>query len=290
MLSPDTNMTSATPVSAVATASLAPVFFISHGAPTFALEPGRLGPLLRAAGQQLQGVKAVLVVSPHWQTRGVRVSTSPAPETVHDFGGFPAPLYALHYPVAGHPALAAQVAELLAATGWPTSTDGQRGLDHGAWVPLRHLLPASNVPVFQVSLPLGLNAGTALQLGEALAAVRALGVAVVTTGSMTHNLYEVDFQAGPDSVSAEYVTDFTRWVRQAVSQNDTQKLVDYRQQAPHAQRAHPTEEHFLPLLVAMGARGNAEPVQVLDGGTTYHVLAMESYAWGLPAANTETTH
>jgi 4,5-DOPA dioxygenase extradiol len=290
MLSPDTTTTTAAPASSVAAASLAPVFFISHGAPTFALEPGRLGPLLQAAGQQLQGVQAVLVVSPHWQTRGVRVSASPAPETVHDFGGFPAPLYALHYPVAGHPALAAQVAERLAGAGWPVSMDEHRGLDHGAWVPLHHLLPDGDVPVFQVSLPLGLNAGTALQLGEALAAVRALGVAVVTTGSMTHNLYEVDFHVGPDSVTAEYVTDFTRWVRQAVTQNDTQKLVDYRQQAPHAQRAHPTEEHFLPLLVAMGARGNAEPMQVLDGGTTYHVLAMESYAWGLTAASTETTH
>lgn len=273
-------MTASTPTST----GLAPVFFISHGAPTFALEPGRLGPLLRAAGQQLQGVKAVLVVSPHWQTRGVRVSASPAPQTVHDFGGFPAALYALQYPVAGHPALAAQVAELLAGAGWPVSVDEHHGLDHGAWVPLRHLLPAGDVPVFQVSLPLGLTAATALQLGAALAAVRALGVAVLTTGSMTHNLYEVDFQAGPDSASAEYVTDFTRWVRQTVTQHDTQKLVDYRQQAPHAQRAHPTEEHFLPLLVAMGARGNTDPVQVLDGGCTYHVLAMESYAWGLPRA------
>jgi 4,5-DOPA dioxygenase extradiol len=289
MLLPDTAMTSAT-TRPVATTALAPVFFISHGAPTFALEPGRLGPLLQAAGQQLHGVQAVLVVSPHWQTRGVRVSASPAPETVHDFGGFPAALYALQYPVAGHPALATQVAELLAAAGWPVSVDAQHGLDHGAWVPLRHLLPAGDVPVFQVSLPLGLNGATALQLGQALAAVRALGVAVVTTGSMTHNLYEVDFHAGADSAAADYVSDFTRWVRQTVTQNDTPKLVDYRQQAPHAQRAHPTEEHFLPLLVAMGARGDAEPVQVLDGGTTYHVLAMESYAWGLPVAPTPIRH
>ena len=265
------------------TPALAPVMFISHGAPTFALEPGRLGPLLQAAGQRLAGVKAVLVVSPHWQTRGVRVSTSPAPETVHDFGGFPAPLYALQYPVAGHPTLATEVGEMLSAAGWPVSLDAQRGLDHGAWVPLRHMLPAGDVPVFQLSLPLDLNAATALQLGQALAAVRAQGVAIVTTGSMTHNLYEVEFGTGPDSRVADYVLEFTRWVRNAVIRHNIGQLLSYRSLAPHAQRAHPSEEHFLPLLVAMGARSDAEPVQVLDGGTTYSVLAMESYAWGLPA-------
>jgi len=139
------------------------------------------------------------------------------------------------------------------------------------------------VPVFQVSLPLGLTAATALQMGKALAAIRAQGVAVLASGSMTHNLYEVEFGAAPDTHVADYAVEFAHWVRQTVRINDTAKLADYRRLAPHAQRAHPTEEHFLPLLVAMGARGDAEPVQVLDGGTTYGVLAMESYAWGMPA-------
>lgn len=131
----------------------APVFFISHGAPTFALEPGQLGARLAAIGQQLMGVKAVLVVSPHWQTRELQVLTTPMPETVHDFGGFPAALYALQYPAPGQPELALKALQLLTQAGWPVSAEAHCGLDHGAWVPLWHLLPQAKVPVFQVSMP-----------------------------------------------------------------------------------------------------------------------------------------
>ena len=157
----------------MASTPLAPVLFISHGAPTFALEPGLLGPQLTALGAQLADIRAVLVVSPHWQTRGVKVMATAQPETVHDFGGFASALYDLHYPAAGHPALAAEVAQLLAEAGWPVAVDGQRGLDHGAWVPLRHLLPDAQLPVFQVSLPHDLDTAGALRLGQALAPLRA---------------------------------------------------------------------------------------------------------------------
>ena len=147
---------------------LAPVFFISHGAPTFAIDPGVLGPRLTALGQQLTGIKAVLVVSPHWQTRDVQVATTAKPETVHDFGGFPAALYKLQYPANGHPDIAMEAARLLTEAGFAVSTDARRGLDHGAWVPLMHLLPGANVPVFQVSMPHTLT--TAMGLAPALLA------------------------------------------------------------------------------------------------------------------------
>ncbi len=258
----------------------APVFFISHGAPTFAIEPGILGPSLGAMGQQLAGIKAVLVVSPHWQTRGVSVMTTAKPPTVHDFGGFPSELYELQYPAKGQPALAAEAAEALAKAGWKVSTDERRGLDHGAWVPLMHLLPKADVPVFQVSMPHDLDTAGALQLGRALASLREQGVMIVASGSMTHNLHEVFNGDGrPD----DYAVEFAHWVRNAVTGNNTQGLVDYRQLAPHAQRAHPTEEHFLPLLVALGARADGEAAQIIEGGITYGVLSMESYAWGLSA-------
>lgn len=256
----------------------APVFFISHGAPTFALEPGHLGPQLRALGEQLVGVKAVLVVSPHWQTRDLKVMHNAQPETIHDFGGFPAALYKLHYPAPGQPAVAAEVAQLLTQAGLNATLEEHRGLDHGAWVPLMHLLPQAQIPVFQVSMPHSLDTRGALQLGQALAAVRALGVMVLASGSMTHNLYEIEH---PDAPAQDYAVEFAHWVRQAVASNDTQRLVDYRRLAPHAQRAHPTEDHFLPLLVAMGARTDSDALSVLKGDITYGVLSMESYAWGL---------
>lgn len=157
----------------------APALFVSHGSPMFAVEPGVLGPRLHEIGARLENVAAVLVVSPHWQTRGVRVATTAAPETIHDFGGFPAVLYGLQYPAPGQPELAREAGRLLAAAGYDVTLDERRGLDHGAWVPMRHLFPDADVPVFQVSLPVGTDAAGALRLGAALAPLRNRGVLIV---------------------------------------------------------------------------------------------------------------
>lgn len=258
----------------------APVLFISHGAPTFAMEPGVLGPQLQALGRQLSGIKAVLVVSPHWQTREVQVMATPQPETVHDFGGFPSALYDLQYPAPGAPALAQEAVRLLAEAGFGTGVDARRGLDHGAWVPLYHLLPDARVPVFQVSMPVSLTTAQAVALGRALAPLRAQGVVIIGSGSMTHNLYE--FRQGTTRPEA-YVEEFAAWVRTAVLAHAVQPLIAYRAEAPHAVRAHPTEEHFLPLLVALGAQQEGDVLQVLDGGGILHgMLSMESYVWGVP--------
>lgn len=260
--------------------SRAPVLFVSHGAPTFATEPGVLGPQLRRLGRQLAALRAVLVVSPHWQTRGLRVMATPRPETIHDFGGFPAELYRLHYPAPGSPALASEAVKLLAAADFDPQLDDARGLDHGAWVPLLHLLPAANVPVFQVSLPVDLDTADALRLGRTLAPLRERGVLIVGSGNMTHNLHEVRFSPTGEAAHAR---EFTAWVRQAVRDNAVDRLIAYRRNAPHATRSHPTEEHFLPLLVALGANSEAAPAHVVEGGITYGVLSMESYAWGIDA-------
>jgi 4,5-DOPA dioxygenase extradiol len=256
----------------------APVLFISHGAPSFALEAGLLGPLLQSLGQQLSHIKAVLVVSPHWQTTNVTVMTTAQPDTVHDFGGFAAKLYTLQYPAAGAPALAQQAAQLLVASGFSTQQDEHRGLDHGAWVPLMHLFPQANVPVFQVSMPHSLSTQQAVQLGQALAPLRAQGVLIVASGSMTHNLYEVQ---APASTPVAYAQEFSNWITTAVLANTINPVIHYRTQAPHAQRAHPTEEHFLPLLVALGAKAEHDSVQALAGGITHGVLSMDSFVWGM---------
>lgn len=256
----------------------APVFFISHGAPTFALEPGQLGAHLRDLGQQLAGIKAVLVVSPHWQTRELQVLTTPEPETVHDFGGFPAALYQLQYPAPGQPELAMEALRVLTAAGWSVTPDANRGLDHGAWVPLWHLLPQANIPVFQVSMPRRLDTAGALALGRALAPMREQGVLILGSGSLTHNLYDLQPPASP---AVAYAVEFAHWMRQAVTGTDVAALLDYRRRAPHAERAHPTDEHLLPLLVALGASRESEAAQVIAGDITYGVLSMESYVWGM---------
>lgn len=256
----------------------APVFFISHGAPIFALEPGKLGARLTALGKELSGVKAALVVSPHWQTDGVRVMANKSPATLHDFGGFPPALDELQYPAPGDLQFAVEASRLLAGAGFKASLDDQRGLDHGAWVPLLHLRPAADIPVFQVSMPHTLDAAGALRLGRALAPLRQGGVLIVGSGSMSHNLYELR-QSGAGE--AAYPREFASWVRAAVLAGAADKLVAYRRLAPHAERAHPTEEHFLPLLVAMGAVAGEGWVQVIEGEITYGVLSMESYVWGM---------
>ena len=254
-----------------------PSLFVSHGAPTYALEPGLSGAQLEALGRALPRPQAVLVVSPHWMTPQPRVATASRPATVHDFGGFPPALYELQYPAPGHPELAAQALELLRAAGWDAQPDPGQGLDHGAWVPLRFLFPHADVPVFQLSLPDRLDGEAALAYGAALAPLRSRGVLVVGSGSLTHNLYE--FRGG-GAQEQQYVREFVAWVREAVQAGDTQRLARTLAQAPHAQRAHPTAEHFLPLLVAAGAAGPLAPATVVPGGTRYGMLSMESYVFG----------
>lgn len=257
-----------------------PTLFVSHGAPTFALEPGLAGPKLNALGRALSTPKAVLIVSPHWMTRGARVGLSDQPATIHDFGGFPQPLYEIGYPATGHAALARRTLDLLKSAGWTAQGEEHRGLDHGAWVPLLYLYPDANVPVFQVSLPHGLDAAGAWAFGQALAPLRDEGVLVIGSGSLTHNLYEFRSGHGDDAV---YATEFVAWVREAVRQGDSTRVRRTLDDAPHAQRAHPTTEHFLPLLVAAGAAGEGTTAEVIDGGITHGVLSMDSFVFGAPA-------
>ena len=260
-----------------------PSLFVSHGAPTFALEPGLAGPRLTALGRVLPRPQAVLLVSPHWITPSPRASSAMRPDTIHDFGGFDPALYRLSYPAHGHAALAQRTVDLLNEAGWSAQADAHRGLDHGAWVPLMHLFPDAAVPVVQVSLPARLGAESAWAFGQALEPLADEGVLVVGSGSLTHNLYEFRNGHGEDEA---YVPEFAAWVRDAVEQGDRERLLRTLDAAPHARRAHPTPEHFWPLLVAAGAAGAMLPVQVIEGGVTHGVLAMDSYAFGIADAAT----
>jgi 4,5-DOPA dioxygenase extradiol len=254
-----------------------PTVFVSHGAPTFAMEPGLAGAQLRALGLALGKPRAVVVVSPHWMTPGIEITATDKPQTVHDFGGFPRALYALQYPAPGAPALAACIQQQLQSQGISADRDVRRGLDHGAWVPLMHLFPDADVPVVQVSLPFDADEAGAFALGRALTPLAQDGVLIVGSGSLTHNLHE--FRTGQTQAAA-YAQEFSAWVRQALRDGDMTRLRQALELAPHAARAHPTTEHFLPLLVAAGAAFEPRPTTVLDGGIRHGVLAMESYVFG----------
>lgn len=262
-----------------------PALFISHGAPLFAVEPGESGPALTRFGVQLAAagaLRGIVIMSPHWMERSPAVMSNPQPATWHDFGGFPPELYQLQYPAPGDPALAARVQAMLGDAGIDARLDAKRPLDHGAWVPLMHLFPGAAVPVVQVALPAGWGPAQVFAMGQALQGLREQGVLVVGSGSMTHNLAEF---FGGERAPAPYVLAFSRWVEDAVMRGDLAALLDYRRLAPHAARAHPSEDHFLPLFFALGAGGLGSPgagrPEYLTREVMYSMLAMDSFA--LPA-------
>jgi 4,5-DOPA dioxygenase extradiol len=253
--------------------------FVSHGAPTYAIEPRLAGAQLGALGNLLGKPRAIVVVSPHWMTSGLEITATESPQTVHDFGGFPNALYDLQYPAPGAPALARQIQQQLATSGMQARLNGLRGLDHGTWVPLLHLYPDADVPTLQVSLPYDASPDSAFALGKALAPLANDGVLIIGSGSLTHNLYEFRMSESEGDAAA-YAQEFSTWIRQAVAAGNLARLRQALDFAPHAARAHPTTEHFLPLLVAAGAALEQIPVTVLNGGIRHGVLAMESYVFG----------
>ncbi len=260
-----------------------PTLYVSHGAPMLALEPGQTGPALAAVGRQLPRPEAILMVSAHWETSRPAASTALNPETIYDFGGFPDALYRMTYPAPGAPDVARRAKVLLDAAGIGADLDAKRGLDHGAWVPLRYLYPGADVPVTQLSIQPRLNPQHHFRVGQALRALTEEGVLIVGSGSLTHNLRELRMNR-VKPVTEPYAVEFQEWVYQAVNTNDLTALLDYRRLAPQAVRAHPTDEHFLPFFVALGAAGGSVSARRVNNEITYGALAMDAYLFGSESA------
>jgi 4,5-DOPA dioxygenase extradiol len=255
-----------------------PSLFLSHGAPTLPLTDTPARAFLSQLGHQLARPKAILVVSAHWETAVPTISAVDRNDTIHDFRGFPRELYALTYPAPGSPSVAARVAECLRASGFDSRVDGRRGLDHGAWVPLLLMYPQADIPVLQLSLQTDLGPQHHLQLGHALAPLRNEGVLIIGSGSMTHDLSEFRGQ-NPNAPAPEWVNRFADWFHGALTADRGDELLDYRRQAPFAAKNHPSEEHLLPLYVALGAGGDQARAEQLHASSTYSVLRMDVYAF-----------
>jgi 4,5-DOPA dioxygenase extradiol len=253
-----------------------PTLFLSHGSPMHAIEPGAAGVAWEKLGRTLPRPRAVLMVSAHWETSVPMLTGNPKPETIHDFGGFPPELYKLRYPAPGAPELATQAVSLLKDADITAGVDGCRGLDHGAWVPLRFIYPDADVPVAQLSVQPGLGTARHVELGRALAPLADDGVLIVGSGHATHNLR--DWMSNPRRHEPmRYAAAFADWLRERLMAHDTDALIAYRERAPGAARAHPTEEHFLPLHVAWGAAGADPRVERFVEGFEAGALAMDSY-------------
>lgn len=253
-----------------------PALFISHGAPDLALRAGAVQAFLQQLPQQLPRPQAILAVSAHWPSLTPRVGAALAPATLHDFAGFPAELYRLNYPALGAPALAQQAVSLLVEAGFAATTDISRSLDHGIWTPLLLAYPAADIPVVPVSIQFNQGPVHHWQVGQALAPLRDQGVLLLASGSATHNLRAFDSQYdGPIPAWAEA---FDQWLAAAIARADHAALLNYRQLAPHAAANHPTEEHLLPLFVALGA-GSGSPGRQLHSSFTYGAFSMAAYAF-----------
>lgn len=250
-----------------------PVLFVSHGSPTLIRDDTPAHRFLRELGPTLPRPEAVAVVSAHWETAAPAVSTAARPGTIHDFGGFARDLYEITYAAPGAPGPARHAHGLLDGVGLSPAAPTERGLDHGAWVPLALLWPEADVPVFQVSVTPSRDAAWHRRMGEALAPLRDAGVLVLATGAVTHNLRALSWGdvAAP---APAWVDRFADW---AAARVEAGAPLDDWASAPEAGRNHPTPEHFLPLAVAQGAGGG--PGRTLHRSVEYGALRMDAFLW-----------
>lgn len=236
-----------------------PCFFISHGAPDRAFSDSPARDYLLQFARNYPTPKGIVIISAHWQTRNIEY-TKPGPlTTIHDFGGFSHELHNFQYPVYGENWLSDTVSELLDRAGYQTSPS-DRGLDHGAWSPLCLMYPKSKFPVLALSLPLFPNGADYITLGKALLPLAEQDILIICSGSATHNLFELSRNPTPPS----WATEFIDWLHQTVLSNNTQELSLFRRLAPHANKAHPSDEHFLPLLIAAGCSAQQQSTLIHD--------------------------
>lgn len=261
-----------------------PVLFVSHGAPNLAIHKTPAHEFLKALGKALPRPRAILVISAHFMTRVPAVTTDARPETIHDFGGFEPELHRMTYEAPGAPDVAQECLAVLEAHGIPAMPVANRGFDHGTWVPLKLLAPEADIPVVQLSVQPKAGPAHHLALGRALAGLADQGILILGSGALTHNLHEVFGGGyGLEDPAPEWVTVFGEWMRERVEQGALDDLLAYRTRAPNGERNHPTEEHLLPLFVALGAAEGVAGKRI-HSSAQYGVLMMDVFAFGLPAA------
>jgi 4,5-DOPA dioxygenase extradiol len=231
-----------------------PTLFIGHGAPLLAVDAIK-GADFRRWAANIPKPNAILICSAHWESRGpIRLGATKTLPLIYDFYGFPPELYQIQYAPPGAPWLAARVGEIL--SGYEVVNDETRGLDHGAWVPLIHLYPQADIPVLQISLPRDISLTELFELGKRLSPLRREGVLIIGSGALTHNLRRISLQ---DGVAPEgWAKDFDAWIETALTQHAVDDLCHYRQRAPKAEMNHPTDEHFTPVILALGAAGDGD--------------------------------
>lgn len=228
-----------------------PAIYLSHGAPPLADDPLWTRQLADWSAS-IPKPSSVLMVSAHWEDDPLTVAATTTVPLFYDFWGFPQRYYEVQYPAPGAPELADEVERLLTDANHSVHRDHERGLDHGAYVPLVEMYPEADVPVLQISMPT-LDPRALFEVGQRLAPLRDQGVLILGSGFSTHNLREMNWHAGPDAHPPSWSMEFDDWLNQTLQAKEVDALIDFQRTAPAATLAHPRTEHFAPLFVALGA-------------------------------------
>jgi 4,5-DOPA dioxygenase extradiol len=245
-----------------------PAIFFGHGNPMNAVSNNAWTEAWRRIGEQTARPKAILAISAHWYVPGTGVTVSTAPRTIHDFGGFPAELYRVRYPAPGEPALARRVQGLLAPLD--VALDDSWGLDHGTWSVLKHVYPAADIPVVQLSIDESKPASHHFDVGRKLAPLREEGVLIVGSGNLVHNLHAYAWgRHAPDP--HDWAVRFENTARNLMLSGEFSPLVNYEMLGKDALLSIPTPDHYLPLLYVLGCHRKGQsilfPVEGVDGGS-----------------------
>lgn len=264
-----------------------PPLFLSHGAPNTVIRDTPVNSFLRDLGGMYGKPEAIVSVSAHFETKGAYIVTDPKPETVHDFGNFEKELFELRYPANGHPDLAQHIADLISAAGIPVTKIPRRGFDHGTWVPLMLAYPEADVPIVQLSIDPEEGPHYHYRLGQALASLPKKNIAVIGTGNITHNLSAL-FRQGQDAELdaniKSWVDQFLDWFGSELESGNVDNILNYREKAPFAAENHPTDEHLLPIFVALGAAGEEFRANKLHASYDFEFLAMDAWEFAPKAA------
>lgn len=248
-----------------------PAIFIGHGSPMNAIEDNQFSRAWRMISSLIPRPRLILAISAHWVLRGTAITAMEKPRTIHDFYGFPEGLYQVEYPAPGAPEEAEKIAQML--QGFPVLRDNSWGLDHGTWSVLVHLYPGADIPVVQLSLDTSISRENMYQIGKELSPLREEGVLIMGSGNIVHNLRMMNFSGEP----YPWAVEFDAKVKEYIEQGNYEKLIDYTD-IPSATLAHPTDEHYLPLLYTLGAAGDSQPSFYNE---TYYAgsLSMRAVVW-----------
>ncbi|MFN8394879.1 MAG: 4,5-DOPA dioxygenase extradiol [Bacteroidia bacterium] len=247
-----------------------PALFVGHGSPMNIIADNPFTQALKAWGPAIPRPKAILVISAHWLTRGSYVTAAAKPATIHDFFGFPDELYQITYPAPGSPTAAKLTAETLAR--YEGMVDHDRGIDHGAWSVLHHMYPAADIPVLQLSIDRSRPLSELHGIGRTLRSLRAKGILIIGSGNITHNLSKMD----PDENApvVEWAEEFDIKVKNFLERHDDKALIKYTSWGQISELAHPSNDHFLPLLYTVGLRGENEELKFTHEGIVHGTVSM----------------